>query len=240
MCVEVTANNNNKFLVVCIYRPPNSRVTSWNYIDSLLDNCIDTELNVILLGDFNIDLLKCSPDHPFSRTVEKFGLFNVVDEPTRITATSSTLLDPIFINNLDILRNTTVLPDFCSDHCPSVIEFNFRSLREKSYTKTIWDFKNADYQSIRNQLDLFDWNNKISDINNTNIINEIINEKITTCMINSIPQKTIRVRPKDKPWMNNRIRLGIRQRNRIHKKQKVVIIQNIGVNTEKNETKLLH
>lgn len=220
MCVEVTANNNNKFLVVCIYRPPNSRVTSWNYIDSLLDNCIDTELNVILLGDFNIDLLKCSPDHPFSRTVEKFGLFNVVDEPTRITATSSTLLDPIFINNLDILRNTTVLPDFCSDHCPSVIEFNFRSLREKSYTKTIWDFKNADYQSIRNQLDLFDWNNKISDINNTNIINEIINEKITTCMINSIPQKTIRVRPKDKPWMNNRVRLGIRQRNRIHKKAK--------------------
>ena len=128
-CVEITSNNNKKSLVVCIYRPPNSRVISWSHIESLLDNCTNTELDLILLGVINLDLLSCSDNHHFLLTTLKYGLHNVIHEPTRITPTSSTLLDPIFVSNI------AVMPDFYSDHCYSILEINLRSLRENSYTK---------------------------------------------------------------------------------------------------------
>ena len=69
----------------------------------------------------------------------------MIHEPTRITSSSSTLIDPILVNNYDIVRDTCsyVLPNFCSDHCPSIIEINFSVTREKSYLKTIWDYDNA-------------------------------------------------------------------------------------------------
>jgi hypothetical protein len=58
----------------------------------------------------------------------------VMHEPTRITSSSSTLMDPILVNNYDIVRDSYVLPNFCSDHCPSIIEMiNFSVTREKSY-----------------------------------------------------------------------------------------------------------
>jgi hypothetical protein len=37
------------------------------------------------------------------------GLENVIHEPTRITSSSSTLIDPILVNNYDIVRDSYVL-----------------------------------------------------------------------------------------------------------------------------------
>jgi hypothetical protein len=46
-------------------------------------------------------------------------------EPTRISSSSSTLIDSILVNNYDIVRDSYVLPNFCSDHCPSIIDIDF-------------------------------------------------------------------------------------------------------------------
>jgi hypothetical protein len=100
ICVEITSNNNKKFLVVCIYRPSNSRAISWSHIESLLDNCGNTELDLIFLDDINLDLLNCPDNHYFLLTTLKYGLHNVIHEPIRITPTSSTLLDPILLVTL--------------------------------------------------------------------------------------------------------------------------------------------
>jgi hypothetical protein len=175
ICVEITSNNNKKFLVVCIYRPSNSRAISWSHIESLLDNCGNTELDLIFLDDINLDLLNCPDNHYFLLTTLKYGLHNVIHEPIRITPTSSTLLDPIFVSNIKIVRNSAVMPDFCSDHCYSILEINFRSLRENSYTKTILDYNNADYESIKTHLDLIKWHERLDNLNDTNVINNFIN-----------------------------------------------------------------
>ena len=104
ICVEITSHNNKKFLVVCFYRPPNSRVISWSHIKSLLDNCANTELDLIFLGDINIDLLNCSDNHHFLLKTLKCGLHNVRHEFTRITRISSTLLDLIVVSNINIVN----------------------------------------------------------------------------------------------------------------------------------------
>lgn len=219
ICIEVVTNR-KKIIIMCFYRPPQARANSWDHLETLIDNCIDTNCSVLLLGDINEDLLSISDNHKFSRICERYGISNVINEPTRITPTSSTLLDPILLNNSDILRHSLVLPSFCSDHCPSIIEINFSVLREKSYKKTIWDFDNGNFEQIRSYLNDIDWNTRLSNINDTNRVNEIINDEIYHVMNAFIPSKTVRVRPKDKPWINPEIKCFMRKRNRIHKKAK--------------------
>ena len=43
---------------MCLYRPPNARVSSWDYIDNLFDKCVDSGIsNCVFLGDINVDLI---------------------------------------------------------------------------------------------------------------------------------------------------------------------------------------
>jgi hypothetical protein len=50
--------------------------------------------------------------------------------------------------------------------------------------------------------------------------NEVINSELNSAMNTYIPKKIIRVRPRDKPWINSEIKCKIRKRNRVHKKAK--------------------
>jgi hypothetical protein len=46
----------------------------------------------------------------------------------------------------------------------------------------------------------------------------VINLELNSAMNTYIPKKIIRVRPRDKPWINSEIKCKIRKRNRVHKK----------------------
>lgn len=58
-------------------------------------------------------------------------------------------------------------------------------------------------------------------------------------MDQNIPKKTIRVRPRDKPWINNVIKCKIRKRNRIHKKLNLGILQVTGKIFEKIRNEII-
>ena len=103
---------------------------------------------------------------------------------------------------------------------PPLLRLMFSVTREKSYLKTIWDYDNANYIAINQHLQNTDWDMKFGDSDNVNIINEVINLELNSAMNTCIPKKIIRVRPRDKPWINSEIKCKIRKRNRVHKKAK--------------------
>ena len=73
--------------------------------------------NVVIAGDFNADQLSsnCS-GFKVKRICQTFNFQNVIHNPTRITATSSTLLDLILTNNLPKIFKSGV-SDYCiADH----------------------------------------------------------------------------------------------------------------------------
>lgn len=62
--------------------------------------------DVYIMGDFNIDLLKCETSQvsqDFLLSLRSCYLIPTVDKPTRVCRTSATLIDNIFVNNLDKL-----------------------------------------------------------------------------------------------------------------------------------------
>ena len=87
----------------------------------LLPNTISRERKLCyIMGDFNMDLLKCSNHQPtddFVNTFYSYGFRPLIDQPTRITPHSSTLIDNILTNN-DNDISAGILNTDISDHLP--------------------------------------------------------------------------------------------------------------------------
>lgn len=76
--------------------------------------------HVVIMGDFNIDLLKCdssSYSHDFISSLQScYRLIPTIDKPTRVRSSSATLIDNIFINNPDQVVTCGNIVSAISDH----------------------------------------------------------------------------------------------------------------------------
>ncbi len=99
-------HNRHRITLGTVYRPPKSPVYKWNLFAQMVENALVALFdNLDIVGDLNDDLL---PDTPFhlKNIMKSFQLSQLIDEPTRITPTSRTLLDPIVTNNLNLVKTS--------------------------------------------------------------------------------------------------------------------------------------
>ena len=74
-----------------------------DFLETLLEKLSFEKKEVILMGDFNINLLNCIIDKNTSDYVDNLyshTFFPTINSPLRITAYSKTLIDNIFHNNV--------------------------------------------------------------------------------------------------------------------------------------------
>jgi exonuclease III len=99
--VEITFSHKTNFIVGCIYKHPGMHIGTFNneFLSPLLQYISRENKTVILLGDFNIDLLKANTNQDTSSFLDILGSNLILPQvllPTRITETSRTLIDNIF------------------------------------------------------------------------------------------------------------------------------------------------
>ena len=139
--VEILSENTQKNLIVgCIYRHPKMDVCDFNkLLHELLEKVALEDKKIVLLGDFNIDLLKLDV-HDDSSTyfdiVSSFGLLPTILRPSRITCRSKTLIDNIFSNFGDVDTTSGNLIYSISDHLPQFAIFDFSVDKKKQKQKT--------------------------------------------------------------------------------------------------------
>lgn len=210
----------NKSLLGLFYRPPNSANEFWDYFEETLENASDHNLDLLILGDFNHDILKHGNTGKLNRIMPKFNLQHIINNATRITENTQTCIDLIMSNHISTIINSEILTPFDSDHCTVTAEISSKVYKAQSYKKTVWRFEEADVTSIEHYLNSTDWS-FIQRNNNINIITEQFEEILHKTAENHIPKKTFTVRPNDKPWMTTTIRKHMRQRNRLYHKAKL-------------------
>ena len=215
---EVTCHQ-KKFLLGLFYRPPESPSEYWNLFENNIDIATDTNMDMLIMGDFNHDMLKFNPNSKLLRILTKYNIQNMINEPTRITQKSQTCIDLILTNHSSIIINTEVLPPFCSDHCSITAEVNFKTYKAQAYKQTIWKYNNANKIALNEKLIATDWS-FINNSNDIDYINEKFNNTLLAAANDCIPKVTFTRRPSDKPWVNNEIRSQMRQRNRLFYKAK--------------------
>ncbi|CAG2246333.1 DNA2 [Mytilus edulis] len=217
--VEVRNYSNEKFLVGVLYRPPNSNSNIWDLFNESVDKALDCNLPIFLCGDFNCDMMS-NTSNSFKKLLNRLNLENVVWEPTNFTTQTGTCIDLCVTNRKNLIKSVTVLTPICSSHSPVSVEISFKTFKQHSFKRQIRDFKRADYEGLKNQLNDTDWDDVVFNSNNINDVYMNFVRTFESTVNRYIPTKTITVRPNDKPFMNNLIRNKIRHRNRIHHKAK--------------------
>ena len=86
------------FVLCTTYRPPNARVAVWDYFNVRIERAMEVNLNNVVLGDVNENLLNNNITN-LKNIILFNNIDNVIKEPTRLTATSTTLIDPILFSN---------------------------------------------------------------------------------------------------------------------------------------------
>ena len=100
ICVEIKKPYNKSFLVCAWYmRPPNSNTTLLDDFEVFLHKCDLANQELLIMGDLNCDVSK-SPPESNTRKLQFLSLLyqldQLIDEPTRVTGTSATLIDLFF------------------------------------------------------------------------------------------------------------------------------------------------
>lgn len=212
--------NHTTFAISVFYRPPIANIhTSLDQFDSALSLILPSVDYVICMGDVNVNLLNL--DNPVSQCFSCFGFTQIIDEPTRVTGTSSTLIDPIFVSTSNIVINAGVVnADEISDHKLTFCELSFKVEKFKPKFITFRDYKNFDYHNFYNDLIETPWNNVLYEHNIEKKIS--LFELLIKNLFNiHAPIRTVRVSKPKSPWLTDTITIMRKERDRALRKYKI-------------------
>lgn len=81
------------FYVACIDPAPNADGNFWTSLSWGIEKVGEITDNIIIIGDLNVDLLSIPQTHVIHDIMSNGNFVNNINEPTRVTNTSSTLID---------------------------------------------------------------------------------------------------------------------------------------------------
>ncbi|MEW8548321.1 MAG: endonuclease/exonuclease/phosphatase family protein, partial [Candidatus Thiodiazotropha sp.] len=220
--VEITTHH-KKILIGTFYRPPNSPNDTMAQIENSIGLATDTNIqDILIMGDFNLDITKQLPCRKINNICQYFGLDQLISESTHFTETSSSVIDLIFTSNKNNIFLSGIGDPFLQQniryHCPVYCIFNFEQSNSEVFSRHIWLYNKGNYEALSRELNETNWNNLVND--DINIYAQNITDQIINVAKRHVPNKTIKVRQSDPPWLNNTIKKMIRKRKRLFNKFK--------------------
>ena len=125
--IEVSLEDFWKVLIIGIFRPTGKTPTDiLKELELIFKTALDTNLPVIIAGDFNIDVTNVNDAlaKKYAALVNKYNLRMIVRDPTRISSKSTAILDHILINDEMTSEVTaTVLDVQIAEHQVTIAEW---------------------------------------------------------------------------------------------------------------------
>ena len=211
-----------KTLVVSsIYRPPSADVSYHNNIIEYMEKVASSASDMVFMGDFNLNVLNSGPDlRKVAHICDLLDLKQFVTKPTRVTQTSSTIIDLLFSNIGDKHLFSDVVPVTISDHFLVYGVLNFRFKHKGS---RIIHSRNFSYFEKAKFIDDLTNSSKLKAVTKTKNVEEawkiFYDEFMRICNIHApVRQRKVKTRCKPSPWLSHDIVKLIHKRNVLHKR----------------------
>jgi len=204
-----------KWLIGTLYRADLSN-RYWDLIEESFSNACDKNIKTVILGDFNANIYNMRQPK-IEHLMNMFNLDQVISEPTRLTSSTATLIDLIFVSCPNLVSKFGVLSSSCSDHCPvfATLKTNNKT-KSPAYKRVIYDYSNMNTDGMIEAVYYANWNEIFDEQDFESLCTNFV-EKLKNIFDEFVPHKEIVIRPNDRPWMNGLIRKLMRERNRKHK-----------------------
>ena len=193
--IELKAKRRN-IIVGSMYRPPNSKekefLKDYKELMEKLKKLKDKEL--VIGMDHNMDFLKSSKHTNTQAFLDyniDMNMLPTITRPTRITDTSATLIDNIFISSgLQEDYGSGIIISDMSDHLPIFVRLNnVKQDLRVHHTVTYRKVNEDNIIALNEYLCKLDWNEKLRNLNTEDIFKNI--HWIVQCGMNKyMPVKT--------------------------------------------------
>ena len=217
--IELMNPHGKNILIGVIYRPPRSNFNDFlTSLQDLVQNPNILNKDVFLMGDFNIDLMKCNSQNnsqEFIETLMSASFLPLISKPTRVASQSATLIDNIFCNVLPLPESGIVLSDI-TDHYPIFAQVPIKLTKQNNFYRRR-KITTDNLTSLQNSLKEIDW----SFVYNTTDVNLSYDKfiaTITSKIDNHIPMRNIKNRYKripKLPWITQSILRSINRKNNL-------------------------
>ena len=204
------------------YRPPSNPVESFSKLELILSFLDKEEKEVILLGDTNCDftvkegIVMDSNAKHLTNIYELFTFKQLITEPTRVTANSSSIIDHIATTSPRNIVTAGVIPISLSDHFMvfCVRKFEGGVIKDHKTIKTR-RMKNFNEQMFLNDVASINWIRALGQTDDINILVRNWSSLFSSVIEKHAPVQTMRVSDKYCPWVNADLRALIKSRDKL-------------------------
>ena len=216
-------NKHSNIVVGVIYRPTNTDINCFNEsLNIILDKLKCENKLCFLMGNYNINLLnndKHTPTYDFVELMHSYSFLSLINRPTRITETSATLIDNIFVNCSDLQKTfQCILVTDISDHLPIVfIDQNNVTDSSECY---IWrrNMSQRNRQAFSDAISDFDWTEIYQEIDMQQAYS-LFHSKFLRLYNTHFPKQKLKLKYNTrKLWLTPGLKDAIKKQNKLHKK----------------------
>ena len=212
-------------IIGCVYKHPNHEVSNFtnNYIALLLDKLSNENKDIMIMGDFNINLITYNDDKNtgnFLDTMFSQSFLPYITTPTRITRNTKTLIDNIYynkpLNNIISGNLSSIISDHLIQFLIEPLDFSEKSSKMINRQRC---YKNFDKLKFKADLVKFNWDGFCLTSNPNDSLAHFL--KILNKLLDKhAPYKTIRgskTRYETKSWIPPGLANSIRNKHKLYK-----------------------
>jgi len=203
-----------------IYRPDNNFNSFLSKFEDALSSAHSAANYVMCVGDFNINGFNilspaCSR---FTNCIETFLLQQIINEPTRVTPYSSTLIDYIITQiDIPILASGVIVHHNLADHFLVYCIVDFKTSPDPPVTRRFRNYHSFNYNNFILDLNSIFWD-FIYYLDDIDQKVAYFNEKIVSLFDYHAPYVTRRFKTPHKPWITDNVKLLISLREKAFKR----------------------
>ena len=224
--IEIINKESKNTIVGCIHKHPKLATDEFNnqFLSPMIEKVSFGIKEVYQMGDFTLNLLNYESNQEtadFLNNMHSNSLVPYITLPTRITPRSKTLIDNIFVNEINEAALSGNLVTDISDHhaqfliTPKILENNPNTVTLRR------SYKNFNNELFKNDLLKTEWDSLLkTNLNDVNFSFEQFLLKLNNLLDIYAPFKYSKRKNEkhNKPWITNGIANSIRKKNNLYKK----------------------
>jgi hypothetical protein len=208
--IKITVNATS-IVLGTVYRPP-SDSNFFNKFYTMLELVWSKFKNVLIVGDLNADIsrsvnndVSSIPGKKLLRTLEHFNYSIMNDQPTRVTTSSSTLIDHVISSKPETIKETKTLELGISDHMLVYVSLKTKLRRPPPKIINARSYSKFDLNEFRKDVEKAPWSvcSVFDDMEEVywawgHLFNNICNKHA--------PYRQVKIRQNSLPWITPQIR----------------------------------
>ena len=223
VCVEIIKPHSKPVVVTTVYRPPSALSEFFDHFEKLIKDIDNENKEMYILGDLNCDLLR--PDKDYNIPTKKikslydlYQLSQLIDEATRVTMTTTSLIDHMVTNTPEKISDSGVIHTGISDHSLIFAIRKISVIKKQENIVEMRNMKNFNEEKFVAELLKQHWEQVYFFAEDPNDMWEIWKKIFIEVLDKHAPLQCKKIRSKKVPWITSDIKKLNNTRDKLKRK----------------------